>query len=57
MNCSVAWIKFHKMYSEDTPLVVCFFWKRNIWGRNEPAVRINRMLIKSVKFKDMEGSY
>jgi hypothetical protein len=42
-RCSVAIIKFHKMFSEETPLMVRFLWMSNIWGRNEPTARISKV--------------
>jgi hypothetical protein len=42
-RCSVAIIKFHKMFSEETPLMVRFLWMSNIWGRNEPTARISKI--------------
>jgi hypothetical protein len=48
-RCSVAIIKFHKTFSEETPLMVRFLWMSNIWGRNEPTARISKVLNKSAK--------
>jgi hypothetical protein len=48
-RCSVAIIKFHKTFSEETPLMVRFLWMSNIWGRNEPTARISKILNKSAK--------